>query len=187
MTIRKLIPSEAAQLREHLSRLTSEERSLRFMGALNDVAVEEHCERINWFQSLVIGFFDSGVLRGAAELQRADQRFPFLCEVAISVETPWQDQGIATELLRRVLVIARNRGARALQLNCFADNYRMQHVAQKFGARFHSRAGVSEGHIPTPAPTCSSLLQEMIDDAFGWVAAAIDGAARPAPAHVSPS
>ena len=38
------------------------------MGALSDEAVREHCERIDWFRTAVIGFFDAGVLRGAAEL-----------------------------------------------------------------------------------------------------------------------
>ncbi len=169
MNMRKLLPGEAPKLRDHLVRLTPEERSLRFMGALDDVAVGEHCERLNWFRSVVIGFFDAGVLRGAAELQVADEHLPILCEVAITVETAWQDQGVATELLRRVLVIARNRSARGVQINCLGDNYRIQHVAHKFGAHFHHRAGESEAEIPIPAPTYWSLCEEIIDDAFGWM------------------
>ena len=108
----KLLSGEAGKLRDHLGRLMREQRSLRFMGALDDDAVTEHCERLNWFRTIVIGFFDAGVLRGAAELQVADNHLPILCEVAITVETAWQDHGVATELLRRVLIIARNRSAR---------------------------------------------------------------------------
>ena len=169
MTTRKLLPGEAAKLRDHLARLTREERSLRFMGAQNDAAVAEHCERLDWFRTVVVGFFDAGVLRGVAELQIADNHLPILCEVAISVETGWQDQGVATELVRRVLVIARNRSARGVQINCFSDNYRIQHIARKFGARFRCQAGESEAEIPTRAPTYSSLCEEMIDDGFGWM------------------
>jgi RimJ/RimL family protein N-acetyltransferase len=176
MNTRKLLPSEAAKLRDHLARLTREDSSLRFMGAQNDAAVTEHCERLNWFRTVVVGFFDAGVLRGVAELQVADNHFPILCEVAISVETAWQDQGVATELLRRVLVIARNRLARGVQINCFGDNYRIRHIAQKFGARFHRQAG--EAEIPTRTPTYSSLCEEMIDDGFGWMSLWFDQISR---------
>jgi GNAT superfamily N-acetyltransferase len=169
MNMRKLLPSEAGKLRDHLARLTREQRSLRFMGALDDDAVAEHCECLNWFRTMVIGFFDAGVLRGVAELQVADNHFPILCEVAITVETAWQDHGVATELLRRVLIIARNRSARGVQINCFGDNYRIQHVARKFGAQFRCRAGESEAEISTPAPTYWSLCEEAIADGLGWM------------------
>jgi RimJ/RimL family protein N-acetyltransferase len=183
MDTRKLLPSEAAKLRDHLARLTREERSLRFMGAQNDAAVAEHCERLNWFRTVVVGFFDAGVLRGVAELQIANNHLPILCEVAISVETAWQDQGVATELVRRVLVIARNRSARGVQINCFGDNYRIQHIAQQFGARFRCQAGESEAEIPTPAPTYSSLCEEMIDDGFGWMSIWFDQISRRPPSN----
>ena len=76
MSIRRLLPSEAAKLGGHLARLSSEERTLRFMGAMSDEAVRDHCERIDWFRTVVIGFFDAGVLRGAAELWVDYRHFP---------------------------------------------------------------------------------------------------------------
>ncbi len=75
MNMRRLLPGEAGKLTDHLGRLTREERSLRFMGTLHDDAMAEHCERLNWFRTVVIGFFDAGVLRGAAELQVADNHY----------------------------------------------------------------------------------------------------------------
>jgi hypothetical protein len=109
------------------------------------------------------------VLRGAAELHAADSRCPVLCEVAITVERAWQDQGVATELLRRVLVVARNRSARGVQVSGFGYNYRIRQIAQKFGARLCSRSGESEAEIPSPAPTYLSLCEGAIDDGFGWM------------------
>lgn len=169
MHIRKLLPSETSQLRAHLMRLTPEQRSLRFMGSVNDESVREHCNRIHWLQTVVVGFFDAGALRGAAELQVADHHAPILCETAITVEHAWQDHGVATELLRRALVIAGNRAARGVQLVCFGDNYRMQHIAEKFGAKFHHLASESEAQITAPVRTWWSLRQEAIDDGFGWM------------------
>ena len=169
MNMRKLLSSEAGKLRDHLGRLTREQRSLRFMGALDDDVVAEHCERLNWFRAVVIGYFGAGELRGAAELQVAGDRFPTLYEVAITVETGWQDRGVATELLRRVLVIATNRSARGVRLKCIGDNHRIQHIAQKFGAQLDRRDGESEGDISTSSPTYWSLCEEVTDDNLGWM------------------
>jgi len=148
------------------------------MGSLDDAAVARHCERLDWIRTVVIGFFDAGELRGAAELRVVDAHFPILCEAAITVESAWPDRGVATELLRRALVIARNRSARAVQISTFGDNYRIQHVAQKFGAHFRYRAGESEAQIPTPAPTYWSLCEEITDDGLGWMSFWFDQISR---------
>ncbi len=166
---RKLLPTEGPALASHLGRLTSNDRSLRFMGALSDAAIDAHCKGLNWFRTVVIGFFDAGVLRGAAEVQVADKRMPLLCEAAFTVESAWQDQGVGSELLRRAVLVARNRAARGLQISCFSDNYRIQHVAAKFGAHFQSRAGYSEADIVTPAPTYWSFCEEAAEDGVGWI------------------
>jgi GNAT superfamily N-acetyltransferase len=166
---RKLLPIEARLLSGHLARLTPGDKSLRFMGAMSDEALQVHCDGIDWFRTVVIGFFDAGVLRGAAEVQVAGKRLPMLCEVAVTVETAWQDQGVGTELLRRALLITRNRAARGLHITCFSDNYRIQHVAAKFGAHFQNRAGHSEADILTPAPTYWSLCAEAAEDGAAWM------------------
>jgi len=138
------------------------------MGALNDEAVEEYCQRVDWFRSVIIGFFDDGVLRGSAEVNFPDG-FPFQSEAAVAVETAWQNHGVATELLRRVLVVARNRAVRGLHITCFGHNYRIQQIAEKFGARFRRQNGESEADIPIAAPTYASFCEEAIDDGLGWM------------------
>jgi len=181
MSIRRLLPSEAAKLGSHLARLTSEERSLRFMGAMSDEAVREHCERIDWFRTAVIGFFDAGVLRGAAELSVDYRQFPLWCEAAVTVEAAWQAHGVATELLRRSLVMAQNRRARGVHIQCFGDNYRMQNVARKFGAHFRCRSGQCDADILTPAPSCASLYEEATNESIGWMRCWLDAMTLRAP------
>ncbi len=177
-TYRKLFSHEAAALGGHLARLSGEERSLRFMGAMSDAAVRDHCEHLDWDRIVVIGFFEAGALRGCAEMNIPDTRDPILCEVAITIETAWQHHGIATELLRRVLVVAQNRCVRGLHITCFGHNHRIQHLAEKFGARFRSRDGESEADIPTAAPTYTSFCREAIDDGFGCMNIWLDYLAR---------
>jgi GNAT superfamily N-acetyltransferase len=148
--------------------LTPGESLFRFMGAMGHGSVLEHCGRINWFRTIVIGCFEAGVLRGSAEVH-TDGRLPMSCEVAIAVETAWQERGVATELLHRALIIARNRAAREVLIFSLADNHRIQNVARKFGARITCRAGQSDASILIPAPTCASLCEEAVDDGFGWM------------------
>jgi GNAT superfamily N-acetyltransferase len=185
-TYRKLFPSEARSLAAHLGRLSLNDRSLRFMGATRDSAIEAHCDGLDWFRTVVIGFFDAGVLRGAAEVQVADKRMPMLCEVAVTVEAQWQDQGVGTELLRRAVLIARNRAARGLHISCFSDNYRIQHVAAKFGAHFRSRAGHADADILTPAPTVWSLYEEAAEDGVSWMNFWFDQTAANLPRFTAP-
>jgi hypothetical protein len=173
-TYRKLFSHEAAALGGHLARLSGDERSLRFMGAMSNEAVQEYCQGLEWFRTVVIGFFEAGVLRGCAEMNIPDRRFPILCEVAITVETAWQDHGVATELLRRVLVVAQNRSVPGLHITCSGHNHRIRHIAEKFGARFRGGDGESEADIPAAAPTYASLCEEAIDDGFGCMNIWID-------------
>jgi len=168
LSFRKLLPGEAAGLSAHFDRLTPGESLLRFMGALGHSSVHEHCARIDWFRTIVLGCFEAGVLRASAEIH-ANDGLPMSFEVAIAVETAWQERGVATELLHRALVIARNRAAREVHICSLADNHRIQNVARKFGARFSSRAGQSDAYIPIPHPTCASLCEEAVDDGFGWM------------------
>ena len=98
---RKLAPAEVGQLIRHLSALAPDERRMRFQGAVSLIAIERHCRRIDWFRTVVIGFFVDGRLRGAAELVLDRALVPRDAEIAVTVEAPWQGSGVGTELVRR--------------------------------------------------------------------------------------
>src|SRR5271167_2225395 len=110
---RKLLSGERSKLRDHLLRLSRRDRLLRFSGGLSDNAVAAYCDHIDWQRGYVIGCFIEGTLRAVAELQLDDPHRPTRVEVAVSVEAQWQDQGIAAELLRYAIIIARNGGSTA--------------------------------------------------------------------------
>ena len=55
----------------------------------------------------------------------------------MTVEDRWQDQGLGTELLRRAIVHARNRGLKSLYMICLTDNRRMQAIAGLSGGIAH--------------------------------------------------
>lgn len=166
---RKLYPFEAWRLGEHLLRLDAEDRRRRFFAGVSDATIEAHCRRIDWLRAVVIGFFADGVLRGAAELRLETGNLPFAAELALSVETAWQNEGVGTELVRRALLAAGNRGAASLQMVCLAENQRVQRIARKHTGRLVWSGGESEAAIPVPLPTQLSLVAEAVDDGMGLV------------------
>jgi GNAT superfamily N-acetyltransferase len=89
-------------------------------------------------------------------------------EFAITVEEPWRNQGIGTELLDRAMIIARNRGLRSARMVCLAGNRRVQRVASKLLAvlRFEQDQAAAEFALPFATPI--STLQEAMGDGVGF-------------------
>ncbi len=165
---RKLVPFEYPRLERHLLRLDAEDRARRFSGSVGDAAVTAHCRRLDWLRAVVVGCFDDGALRGAAELW-LDPSPAGRAELAITVERPWQGHGIGSALLGRALLVAGNRSARSLSMLCLLDNRRMQHLARKFGGRLVLAADQAEADLVVPYPTQLSLWEEAAGEGLGFV------------------
>jgi RimJ/RimL family protein N-acetyltransferase len=160
---RKLLPYEVWRLHEHLLRLTAEDRRLRFFAGVSDAYIADHCRRIDGLRAIVVGFFESGVLRGAAELHLTSD-FDSRAELAVTVEAGWQAHHFGTELIDHAITIAENRGMRSIEMVCLIDNRRMQHVARKFTDRLRIVDDQAEAHLKVPFPTHISLWQEAAMD-----------------------
>jgi GNAT superfamily N-acetyltransferase len=180
--IRKLLPSDGSAYLDHLLRLDPADRQFRFGGGLGDAAVRAHCERIDWFRAAILGWFDEGgVLRAAAELRFDGTPPPVrVAELALSVERGWQGHGIGGELLRRAIILARNRGIRRVTMLCLAENRRMRRLAGRFAdGGLQAEGGQIEAAIPVPPPTPSSVIAEFAADGIDLVAAWWEGALLP--------
>src|SRR3974377_423987 len=132
--VRKLWIGEADTYRDHLLRLDPESRHPRFSGAVSDEIISRHAASITDFGVVVYGFFLNGVLRGAAELRPAGA-FADEAGAPFSVGATWTECGVGTVLLERTLLTARNRGIKRLQMQCLAENRRMQQPERQFTAR----------------------------------------------------
>jgi GNAT superfamily N-acetyltransferase len=170
---RKLGPFEIWRLKQHLLRLSHDERRLRFAGSVSDDVISSHCDGIDWLRAVVVGHFENGVLRGAAELQ-LESGVPGRAELAITIEAAWQDHGVGTELLGHAITIAANRAMRSIYMICLIDNRRMQHVARKFTDRLIVVEDQSEANLVMHFPTLVSMWQEAITDGFGFVTSLLE-------------
>ncbi len=161
--IRTLLPTEFGLLKDHLLRLAPEDRYRRFQGHVDDRRIAAYVDGLDRFHAMVIAWFEDGRVRGAAELARFSTPALTTAELAITVEGPLQDQGVGTELLRRALTVARNRGIEQIYMVCLATNGRMRHLADKFAGRLIDLDGEIEATMALKAPDGFSLLQEAVD------------------------
>jgi GNAT superfamily N-acetyltransferase len=173
-TMRKLWPTEHDLFRDHLLRLDKDSRRLRFAHGVSDSFIEEYAGRMNEMGSIVFGYFVDGQIRAAAELRKLADHWGHEAEAAFSVERAYQDQGIGSALMGRVIRAARNRGVRLLFMSCLAENAKMQTIAKKHEAALRFEYGEVIGEIVPSGPDYFSLLAEAVDDRVGYMMAVLD-------------
>jgi GNAT superfamily N-acetyltransferase len=177
-SVRKLWPTEGHLFRDHLLRLDRDSRRLRFAHGVSDSFIEDYAGRMNDMGSLVFGFFVDGEIRAAAELRKLSDNWGVEAEAAFSVERAYQDQGIGSALMGRVIRSARNRGVRLLFMSCLAENAKMQAIAKKHEADLRFEYGEVIGEIIPSGPDYFSLLAEAADDRVGYMMAVLDLSSR---------
>lgn len=181
-TVRKLWPTEIEKFRDHLLRLDNDSRRMRFGMAVDDAFITAYAERANGMKSVIYGYFEGGLMHAAAELRSIGEGWGQEAEAAFSVEPAYQDGGVGTELLGRIILAARNRGIHQLFMNCLSENRKMQRIARKYDAELHFDLGEVVGHVRTPEPTPASLWSEAVDDSNGFVMAVLELPLRLLPA-----
>ncbi len=180
--IRKLLPMEAPRFRDHLIRLDSTSRRMRFAHAVSDGFIEDYAAQMGANGAIVYGWFHDDELRATAELRRigetALETWGDEAEAAFAVEPEFQGRGVATELMGRVIRSARNRGVRQLIMTCLAGNAKMQAVARHHDVDLRFEQGEVVGELLPDAANVGSLMAEAFDDRFGYWMAVFDGKAR---------
>lgn len=180
--LRKLWVTELGLYRDHLLRLDEDSRRMRFGMAVDDRFIEDYAARLNDMKSLVYAYVEQGQVRAAAELRRLGFQMRGEAEAAFSVEKAYQDSGIGTELLGRVIRAARNRSIHRLYMNCLAENRRMQRVARKYDAVLHFENGDVVGELAPSTANYFSIWHEAVEDEMGFVMAVLDLQRRILPA-----
>jgi RimJ/RimL family protein N-acetyltransferase len=166
--------TESDKFRDHLLRLDGESRRLRFGMPVSDSFIIDYAGRMEELKGVVYGFFKDGEMRAAGEMRQIGDRWSVDAEGAFSVETEYQNKGIGSELLGRLVRAARNRGISRLYMNCLAENHKMQRIAKKFRAELHFDHGEVVGRVLPAVSTYLSLWEEAIDDSNGFVMAVLD-------------
>jgi GNAT superfamily N-acetyltransferase len=179
---RRLWPLDRDKIRDHLLRLHGDDRMLRFAGHVSDARIEEYCRDLDWTRTVVLGYVVDGKVRGIGELKPTLDGQARDAEIALSVERRLQNRGVGSELLRRLIVIARNRSIGALHMVCLLENAKVRRLVGKQGATLTFDAGEVEARLPLPRSTHLTLFLELLDDA-GSMLAVLRERPRSAPAN----
>ncbi|WP_042442985.1 GNAT family N-acetyltransferase [Azospirillum sp. B510] len=165
--IRKIMPTELPLYRAHLLRLDRADRHARFAGTLSDEAVERHCAAIDWGRTVILGAFEDGALRGAVELCGDRALWPEQAEFGISIESGMQGKGVGSTLVRRILIVARNRGIRHIHMICLSENIRMRALARRYGGRLAPEGDETIALFELPPPDQFSIALEALEEGSG--------------------
>jgi GNAT superfamily N-acetyltransferase len=171
---RKLWSGERRAICEHFLRLDPASRHMRFGHAVSDKFLEDYSRIAASLNAANYGCVIDGVLRGIAELRPLFGVLPAQAEAAFSIERAWQDTGIGSNFMDRIIVSARNRGISRLHMICLTDNRRMRAIAKKHRARLKFRPGEITGELVPALPDALSLLHELVDEAAGFVSLVLD-------------
>jgi RimJ/RimL family protein N-acetyltransferase len=161
MIVRKLWPWELGAVGDHLLRLDPEDRLMRFGAPVSDQFIERRGDQIDPAGTIVLGCFIDGVLRGVAELIRLPGEHPPAAELGVSVERPFQDQGIGGRLFDAALTVAQNRLVRAVHVVFLPENAKMRHLLARAGATIETCATSGEASIALAWPGPASILEEV--------------------------
>ena len=161
---RKLSAVEVDLYEAHLKRLNAADRVSRFHAGVTDDAIARHCRKLRRATAWLFGTFIDGTLRAAAELHTEPQHWLDGAELAVSVEAPYQGQGLGRELVRRALTVAQNRNIPQVGMICLRGNYRIRRIATRFAGTLAVDDSDLTAGMALPGPSPQSVWQELLDD-----------------------
>ena len=137
LTIRPVRPEDAVLEREFVNGLSDRSRYLRFMLSLKSITPQmvSRFTQIDYDREMALIALVPGK---DAERQVAVGRYVAdpdgrACEFAIVVDDAWHHKGIATELLRRLIDVARDRRIRRMDGIVLRENEGMLRLARDLG------------------------------------------------------
>lgn len=167
-TIRKLATFELQKYADHLKRLGSEDRYLRFASAVTDDNIQRYVDtQFRIKQTVLAVLDDDDNVVAAIELIFDQSRYSVTnetVEIGLSVQEGHRNKGLGTELFTRALLLARNRGAKTLISHCLRQNRWMMKIARKQAMNVYSEGADSVAELTLDPPNSSTIVGEVVGD-----------------------
>jgi RimJ/RimL family protein N-acetyltransferase len=139
--IRSVRPSERPKVLAHTLSLSTDDRHLRFGVGLNDDAISDYINRIDFNKDLVMGVFNiDQKLLGVAHGATYSQDGKIVTELGISIEATLQGQGFGSKLIDEILLRAKLMGSTQLIVQTLTHNTALRAILKKKGG-----TGTAEG------------------------------------------
>ena len=156
-SIRILRPADLAGLGRDLQRLRSDCRRSRFGLVASDAFLSDYAGRVDLANTVVLGCFVEGELRGACEVRSLRSEWCDVAELAFTVEKSGRSRGIGTARMARAIRAARHLGI--VYLTCQRGKRGMQCIAAKFAASMSYDDGECFADISMHCQPISALLE----------------------------
>lgn len=158
--IRPLTPSEAPLIAAHFSRLDAQSRRDRFGYTATDDAMHAYAARLDAKRGVIMGCFVDGTLRGVIEVRPTNGESCYW-ESVLTVETPWQRQGVGLALTDAAFKAARTAGASRVYLRCSVTNSPGQHFIARLTRTLREEDGdaVATIDLTDPALVTGAMLR----------------------------
>jgi RimJ/RimL family protein N-acetyltransferase len=166
--VQRLNPRHRDDIVRHLLQLPADDRRLRFGRAIQDTAVRNYVEGIDFERDRVFGVLGPALeLIGVAHL--ALDPAAQVAELGLSVDPTRRVKGYGYALLQRALLHAANLGYRVLFMYCLAENRIMMHLAQKAGLTVVIEGGEADARLKLNRGAHGGVLREAMADQFALV------------------
>ena len=157
----RLLPVEYSKYRAHLLALDEESRYRRFGYHINDAMINFLCDKFEsnseQHKLFVIENDDLEVVAAGHISLEADE-----LELAFSVLTEYQGQGMGSALMKRCIEWCQNRGIKGGCMVCLTSNTAIKKLAQKHGILIND-GGETLADIKIPELTPASVMHEVVD------------------------
>jgi len=172
--------TELAIYAHHLKRLSAQDRFTRFGYAASDYNIDQlilHMLYNPGDHYLFMAAHGADPV-GFTHLAKSNHDW----ELAVSVRSNLQGQGIGNQLMAHTIAWARTHGVDSLFMHCIRDNQRIQHLATKHGLEVVERSGqdiTAQVALPPPTPTDytvdfvreqQALMDQMLELQQRWLA-----------------
>lgn len=137
--VRPIHASDVELERRFIETLSPGSRRFRFLETMSSPS-EALLEQLTTIDDATAAAYIALIVTGGKELEIGVARFSASarlddCEFAVTVGDDWQQKGVGTLLMKRLIELARKRGIRALHSSDAADNDSMR----KFAEHLHFR------------------------------------------------
>lgn len=153
MKIQHADNSVLAQYATHLKNLSESDRYTRFCYNIKDENIDQFILTILYNADdhhLFTAIKDDKVV-GFGHLAREGEDW----ELAVSVDSDYQGQGVADQLMAFMIDWGKTRRVHSVFMHCITQNQKIQHLARKHGLRMVERDGsevTSKVDLPKPTP-----------------------------------
>lgn len=152
------------RLLDHFLSLDADDRRRRFAAQTSDAGLQHYVDSIDFDRDCVFVVENDELdIIGAAHLSTEEDQ----SHIGLSVSSDWCEQGVASALLWRCLLRARNSGVVNVHMTSFHENTPMSFLEKKFGFVIAPTGADADAERHLANPNVCSLIAEGFDD---WLA-----------------